>query len=209
MGLEFYKKDFIKRIKKLQEYRKKAHPNEFPLIDDTLNTMIDLVYYDKTDRSIQLTDLMADDYKFLQNYRYLWDNVRKFAKMSATDQYDSYSIDSSIEIDKDELFCLAHDFFKNGTDERTFQLFNDMYKRRARNVSVFEDPTIDFMADSIYLPYYRDVFIQLNRHNNFEDVSSLIHEYGHGIQHLVNYLPNLYQSIFAEIISSYFELISL
>ena len=41
MGMEkyYYEKEFLKRIKRLNAIRRKAHPNEYPIIDDTIRTM--------------------------------------------------------------------------------------------------------------------------------------------------------------------------
>ena len=58
------------------------------------------------------------------------------------------------------------------------------------------------------MAYYNDTFIRLNKKGTFDDVSSMIHEYGHAIQFSENYHPNLMNHPLAEIISVAFELLS-
>ena len=208
MEIFFYENEFRKRIKELKEIRKKSHPNERVLIDETIRTMINIIDYYKNNNDPKLVDAIESDYLFLKSNSFLWENVRKFALIDAPNIYGEFIFENSLDISDDEVIGLTHDFYKNATDKKTFDTFLKIYNKRNKNLGIFQDPTTEFVADTVFLPYYQDSFIQLNRKNTYDDVGALIHEYGHSIQHLTNFNPTLYDTVFAEVISVFFEIIS-
>ena len=208
MEMFFYENEFKKRIRALKEIRKKAHANERELIDVTITTMLDVIEDYKDTKPSELVTAMESDYRFLKSNSFLWEDVRKFAKMNCIDYYSEFIFENGLELTDDEILALTHDFYKSATDKETFEKFLKVFNKRHKTLGIFEDQYSEFVADSVYLPYYHDVFIQLNRKNTFEDVCSLVHEYGHAIQATTNFHPNIYNSCFAEIISVFYELIS-
>ena len=204
----YYEKEFLKRIKRLNAIRRKAHPNEYPIIDDTIRTMEIIIADAKRPKKKTLIESIEDDYDYLRENSFLWNYIRKFATLSVPEYYGDFVLDNILDLTDDEIFAYTHDFYRDATDKETFEQFLKIFAKRNKQVKLFQEKYSDFTADSVYLAYYNDIFIRLNKKGTFTDVASLIHEYGHGLQMTQNYHPNMLDNPYNEIISVTFELIS-
>lgn len=204
----YYEKEFLKRIKKLNVIRRKSHPNEYPIIDDTIRTMEIIIADAKRPKKKTLIESIEDDYEYLKDNNFLWNDVRKFATLSVPEYYGDFVLDNFLDLTDEEIFQYTHDFYRDITDKEMFELFLKIFAKRNKQVKLFQEKYSDFTADSVYLAYYNDTFIRLNKKGTFTDLASLIHEYGHAIQMYSNYHPNMLDNPYNEIISVTFELIA-
>lgn len=114
------------------------------------------------------------------------------------------------ELSDNDLIELVHDFFRESLDKKLYQTFSKCLKRRGQNI-YFHNLMGFREADCIYLDYFKEVLIRVYRKDDIDDVASLAHEFGHGIQFMENYSTDIYsrQRVFIEIVSSFFEILSL
>ena len=208
MEYDWYK---IYVMQKYEELKKLQPKNDTKEIRYAIATSEDLLNYRESRKKKPTTsEIFFRDYEKLKRSQMLWPDLSAFAK-SAKENINFNTDILKMCLSNEELLCLTHDFFKNATPKEIFKQFMHFYKQKNKNVHIFRNTSVDFYADSFYLPYYRDLFIQLKPRNEFEDASTLAHEYGHGIHFYNNFHPNIYYKnyIFIEIISTFFEYLML
>lgn len=114
-----------------------------------------------------------------------------------------------VSIKDKELLELINSFFSSALDQELYDLFRRMFDNRRELVSLHSMDYDMTIGESLFLPYYKSVYIRLKRFQDVKDPANLAHEYGHGIQFLNNYHPNFYwgASIFSETVSLFFEIL--
>ena len=110
-------------------------------------------------------------------------------------------------LNEDDLFTLTYDFFKN-LDSDIFKTFTILFNNKENNISFIKDK-----INSRYIGYtkkYPNNFIKIEmiKNNNITDLYTLVHEYGHAINHLNNdFNYTLYRKPFSEIESTFLEIL--
>lgn len=210
MQVNWYKKLFKERLRKLESMRKTVNGKELELISSTILILHDLLdTKDKffSEENFEM-EFLEQEYKNLVPSSFLWNSVREFSTFHFPDDIDVPMV-PDLKISNKDVLDLVHDFFKNATNKEIYELFMKLFKERKKYLHFVNSAPEDFYGDSIYLPYSNELFIQMTRQYEFADISTLAHEYGHGIQFLVSFHDNMYQKniVFIEIISMFFEMI--
>lgn len=195
---------------KLKELHKLRSLQESIEINDAIQAIKDELDYPT--RLPKLTEPQIFYYEFqkFKQANFLWGDFTNFVNIAKEEII--YGPDAlQARLSDEELFELSHDFYKNATTKRIFEQFMHFFNNRKKHAHILRDSNVNFYADTFYLPYYRELFIQLKPKNEFGDVATLNHEYGHGIHFINNYHGNFFKSnrIFIEIISTFFEYLSL
>ncbi|MBQ6841572.1 MAG: hypothetical protein IJO63_05635 [Bacilli bacterium] len=155
-------------------------------------------------------DLYLSEYLEFKKYNMIWPDLKKFASLGS--KGITFDVEKSkIALEPSQMFEMTHDFFRDATPQKTFEDFLHFYKNRRKDVHFITNSPESLYAESFYLPYYREHFIQMIPRNEFGDLSTLSHEYGHGIQFLNNYCQKWFSrnSLFIEIISTFYEFLTL
>lgn len=161
----------------------------------------------RIDENADISSEFFKEYLEFYNLRFLWKYLVNFYFKSDIDDIDLGN--------KTQLFSqadsmeLVHHFFKHGTSTKFYDDFLKLYKEKKNIDFVYGFPK-GFCAESFFLPYYDNFYIQAAPTYTFEDTITLCHEFGHGIQLLNNYQPKLFGKnyVFIELISSVFELLA-
>lgn len=177
-------------------------------IDQTLDVMRGLFYsFERSDLDIKtMLTKDAEMLKSIEEFRHLITPLSR--------EIDFDFIEKNVffpKINDEDYFSLIHDFFKEALDRELFKIFSEMFKKRNDLVHLYRLGGNGKEAASFFFPYYRQVHILLRRSGKIKDFSDLSHEYGHGLQYLMNYDPAylLDDMYFAEIVSTFFELLNL
>lgn len=183
---------------------------ELEKIDDTILTLESLMSeaaYRMIIGNVSTSYLLQREEVLLSDFQDFTPLIKTITDMDYVPTYDGY-----IPIPKltnEDVLELTYDFFKECTDREIFKLFRSMFKKR-KNLVHMERLGVQYIEPySIFLPFYKKVHIFLKRTKGIDDLTDLSHEYGHGIQYLVNYHSNYYgeNNIFSEIVSMFFELL--
>ncbi len=194
------------RLNSLEKLKKKASASQKVKIDDAISTILDLVndkqnYYNNY---LNPESIIEDDYKYLEKLRFLWPVINGFSK-----SYDEMFIpdDTRLKLNDKDLLELLNLFFKNATNKKIYEVFSKFFN--TKNIHFLKSGPDDFYADTAYIPYFDDIYIQMLKSDDFLDVITLAHEFGHGIHFLTNTNSHLLTSTnpFIEIVSTFFELI--
>lgn len=164
----------------------------------------------RREKAQKARDIFFNEYQVFKKSKFLWDDLITFAELGEEKiDFDDSALEANFS--KEELFALSHDFYRDATTKELFAQFMHFFKQRNRNVHIFKDPSLDFYADVFYLPYYKELFMQVKPRGEYGDVAVLNHEYGHGIHFLNNFHGNFYDknNVFIEIISTFFEYLTL
>ncbi len=198
MEYDWYKKIARDKVKGL-----KGNTPEILLARNTVSDLLNpekncIKYLPKT-----YTDL---EYMLLdiKKIRFAFQTFKDFNSIHSEDIVYNTSI-TRMEFSNEELVELMHDFYKNGTDKETYENFLKLYN--PNHLKIMRDSNTDFYANSFYLPYYKELYVQEKPLGEFTDLSTLCHEYGHGIQNINNfdYLVLYRNKLFIEIVSTFFE----
>ena len=205
MQLNWYNRDFRKKLRFFKKLRENATGKEKEILDASISIILDNLNYKQT-KAKNCQEQILLDYNFLTSYRFLWPFISDISKVTNDDITEIPF--PKIDVNNKELVGLVHDFFKNGTTKEIFELFCKLYYQR-KNLHFARIKYHNICAFSIFIPYDQSFFVQLARKNEFTDVAFLAHEYGHGIQKLMNYNSNAFINLkpFVEIVSMFFELI--
>ena len=108
-----------------------------------------------------------------------------------------------------EIIDYLHDFFKYGTNKKTWEIFQKIYNENKKSIRFINGDALDYTGEIIYLEFFKKFYIMGCRQNEFEDIMTFAHEFGHAIQFATNYKTSIYNelNIYIEIISIFFELI--
>ena len=139
---------------------------------------------------------------------FLWTDFTSFHTCSTKPMY--FSDFPELKLSNRQLLANTRTFFENATDENTLMTFNTLFSKHNKYTHIIRNTNADFYGECFFIPYFNDFYIQVKPHNTFDDIATLTHEYGHGIQFIQNYNPSLRSKnvIFSEIISSFFEFLS-
>lgn len=153
-----------------------------------------------------LDEIFESEYHYLTKYGFLWDYSKSLAKHTNDDILNIPYPNTNFN--KSEIIALVHDFFKNATSPRIYELYLQLSKRNPYFTS-FKNP--EFHADSIFIPFDSSFYTRINLRNEFSDIATIAHEYGHGIEFLLNYGNNRFNALapFLEIVATFFELLCL
>lgn len=201
-GLE----NFKDKYKRLVSLYNDASLSDKEKISFTLKTMRRNLFFKENNPAFTSDKLDSDYFYFLdgKDFAHVIERVSK-------ENWESRKKNVYCpRLSDDELYCLVHDFYRDMTDEETFKTFMYMFKRRdkwlhtTRLMEVNPDPW------SLFLPYFNEVHIRCRRDRlSLNDPVNLAHEYGHGVQFLTNFHPNIFSGneFYVEIVSIFFELL--
>lgn len=210
MQYNWYKKGLKQRLKYFEELKKSATGRDFDLICDTIDS-IKSIFEPTTPivpRNFDLASTLESDYLELSESRFLWPHIDGLASLP---QFDCPSLKSyTLKLNNKDILDLIHDFFKEKTDTKTYQTFLYFWQQRKRNLHFINDAPDYVFGESFFLPYNKEGFVEIQKKNEFADLPTIVHEYGHLIQFFYNYSSSLFNSllVFNEIVSTFFELIS-
>lgn len=204
-----YKKYIKSKLQYLKDLRKNIDDENLPLVLDSIDTLkciLSELNYQDDDR-IQFDLLMEEDFQHLKQSSNIWPSIYHIAKMP-TNNIDANM--PKLYLRKNDLESLVYDFFKDATDDKSFKTFLYFFKSRRTNICISNLLPDDFTAESYYLPFQKEGFIHMHKHNDISCLCSLSHEYGHLIQNYHNYdHTSLYDMFpFREIVSIFFELLA-
>lgn len=204
----WFKKDVDKKLSEL-----KSLPMTKKLVQ-AIDACEDLIFDEEDFKKYCIEDTanIAEEFykEFLvfNHLRFLWEWLLDF-------YFNAQNIEiiakpKNILISKEDATSLSHDFFKNATPKDVYFDFLKLFSQKDHFDYVYGAPS-DFCAESFFIPYFNDLYVQIAPSYCFDDVSTIAHEYGHGIQNLRNYEPKLYSTnyTFIEIISTFFDFLSL
>lgn len=155
-----------------------------------------------------IADVFYSEYLNLKKVEFMWNSLLDF-HFSSNKLSGSFS-NKQLILSESDILTLVHDFYKNATTKDIFNGFLKLYKQRKENFSFVTDIPNGFYADSYFIPYLNDFYVQIAPERSFNDVASIAHEYAHGIQLINNYHPNMYNVnfVFMEIISVFFDFLT-
>ena len=182
----------------------KVDPKERKKLEESLATL-KFVLNPPPDTKVTLPTLLCEEYKKLIKGQELWPVCQKMAKLSNLDIPD-YTY-PEITLRNEELLALTSQFFKNVTPPEVYERFIFLFNQR--KTCFLNSNILGFYADSLFLQYDQSFYIRLEKKNEFSDLATLVHEYGHGIQFLTTYNPEFFNelAVFSEIVSIFFELL--
>ncbi len=191
------------RLEKLQELRKNAKGESLVNIDK--NIEIILSELEREEREIDTLDELSYEMYKIQKMRPFMKTIKDFVV-----EYCYYPrIEKCAILGKKGQYELLHEFFSRAVDPELFKVFMDIFRYRESNI---HDAEYDGKSGrTIYLPYFDEVHIGINRHYTIEDLATLGHEFGHGIEYKTNYRENMFyeNGMFMEAVSVFFELLML
>lgn len=208
MQYNWFKEMLKHRYKELERLKQK-NPNN-SLIQESIAAIEEFFYYDKyvlNDRP-NLETKIEDDYLNLSKSCFIWPIIRKISTIEPFD-IPNYFV-PSINLSNKEMMEMVHDFYKNATDNKTYEMFMFYWNQRRKNLHFINKSPENEYASTYYLPYSKEAFIQIDSKHEFQDIPTIVHEYGHLIQFYLNYDANLFlkNHMYSEIVSIFFELIS-
>ena len=201
-----YNKDLRKKLKELESLRGKISQKKSTDLEESIaiikNYLIETTYVEE---SIEQT--LFDEYQNLIDSHNMWGLCEILAKYR-DDEIPNFSYPDLVLSD-DELLGLVHDFFKNATSKEIYEKFLGLLKQGENIYFVNRKRSLTFYADSMYLPFDESFYARMEKKNEFADISTMSHEFGHGIQFSTNYNGCLLTSLYAfhEIVSTFFELL--
>ena len=201
-----YYRELKQKLEKFIKMRNIVVPEQSADLEmtiDTIQTAIDKIKI--IERETVEEDILYAYYN-LKDYRFLWSFCENLAEY-ITDDMPKLP-ETTLKISDKEAMDLTHDFFKKCTPPDIYELFMHLFRQKKHFYFINEsEPT--FYADSLFLKFDKSFYAQMNRKYEFDDITTIAHEYGHGIQFLLNYHSSLFNQLapFSEIISTFFELI--
>ncbi len=191
------------RLEKLQELRKNAKGESLVTIDK--NIEIILSELEREERGIDTLDELSYEMYKIKKMRPFMGIIRDFVV-----EYCYYPrIEKCAILGKRGQYELLHEFFSKALDPELFNVFMDIFRYRDSNI---HDAEYNGKSGrTIYLPYFDEVHIGINRNYTIEDLATLGHEFGHGIEYKTNYRENMFyeNGMFMEAVSCFFEILML
>lgn len=201
-----WKKNLIKkRIQTLENIKtSKTNSDLITMIDDIKNIYELISRKQGTFLDYTCLELLTDNFSLMSEYDFLWDIFKCFSF------YNNVLMDYPYEeiktnFSNQDILDLTYEFYKNATDKEIFSTFEKLFDKS--NICFFEHSNVRFAADTLYLPYYKEMFTQIKTYGDVTDLSNLVHEFGHGIHLYNNYDKNVYKmnGILLEVVSTFFE----
>ncbi len=118
---------------------------------------------------------------------------------------------TSFNCTNEEKLELVNDFFQNGTNKAIYKIFSKILMNNQDNIKFISQPAKDdekLLGETILMS--KDKYlINVYLNNNFGDIITLAHEFGHAIHMSKNKDRTIYRDLnpSQEIISSFFELL--
>ncbi len=212
--LNWYKIHFGQQLEELYRLKEKASGKQLIKINQTIRIItlsideLDLLQYQsRFQEEITLADKLWSEWDSrLGDSRYL-QILEPLSEMPfLTEEKKNFY---APKLGDEELFEILREFFIKATDREIYGYFKRVFKKRNRYVHtdrLMEDGPV---ADTLYLPHYDRAHIRLKRQDAVEDFTGFSHEFGHALQFLLAFHPNILSSnyIFSEIVSIFFELL--
>ena len=201
-----YYKALRKKLKEFESIRGKVSEDKKEELEESIKTIKDYLIKPYT-ISETIEECLLSEYQSLIGSQNLWPLCENLAKHVDDDMpYYPYP---DLVLSNNDLLELTHDFFKNATSKEIYQLFLKLYRQRKNAYFVDGQDELSFYADSMYLPFDKSYYLRIEKKNEFADVATMAHEYGHGIQFLTNYRGTLLTTLYAfhELISTFCELL--
>ena len=195
-----------KKLKEFESLRGKVSEDKKEELEESIKTIKSYLIKPYTILET-LEECLFSEYQSLIGSQKLWPLCENLAK-HVDDDMPHYPYPDLI-LTNNDLLELTHDFFKNATSKEIYQLFLKLYRQRKNAYFVDGQYELSFYADCMYLPFDKSFYLRIEKRNEFADVATMAHEYGHGIQFLTNYSGTLLTSLYAfhELISTFFELL--
>ncbi len=191
------------RLDKLYELRKSANGESLIRINKNIEIILDELAKD---------EISDDSFDELAYEMYKIKTMKSFMRIirDFVIDYSYYPrIERAASLGKRGQYEILHEFFSMALDPDLFKIFMSIFRYRDSNI---HDAEYDGKAGrTIYLPYFDEVHIGINRNYTIEDLVTLGHEYGHGIEFKTNYRENMCveNEMFMEVVSKFFELLLL
>ena len=199
-----YYNELKRKLKEFRSLRNKVSSDKLAILDYDISTLMDNL---KQPRKIKVTleEVLFREYQNLISSENLWRYCEELSRY-VCDDIPKFPYPYLV-LSYSDILELTHDFFKNVISKEIYSLFLKLYKQRKNFFIHSED--VGFHGDSLYLQYDESFYTRLEKKNEFADISTMAHEYGHGIQFLTNFNGTLLNSLYAfhEIVSTFFELL--
>lgn len=201
-----YYKALRKKLKEFESLRGKVSIDKKEELEESIKTIKSYLTKPYTIPET-IEECLLSEYQNLIGSQNLWPLCENLARHVDDDlPYYPYP---DLVLTNNDLLELTHDFFKNATPKEIYLLFLKLYRQRKNAYFIDGPDALNFYADSMYLPFDSSFYLRIEKKNEFADVATMAHEYGHGIQFLTNYSGTLLTSLYAfhELISTFFELL--
>ena len=204
MQKNWYNKELKEKLQLFHDLYKKCNEEEKQVLSESIETILSVLTKYRRERQ-EINELILEEYYALIDYKNLWSIPEEMAKFFQDE--DTYNFEFYLPISNNDVIDLTHEFFKKGTNKQFYELFLQLLKQR-KNIHFIKTNDL-FYADILFLAYDKSIYLQMKRRNEFLDIPALAHEFGHGIQFLMNYNKSIYGELnpYSEIISTFFELI--
>lgn len=151
-------------------------------------------------------DTVVYDYQFFKAFPFVTELIYDSEKLPDL-LLGEYTYQRQISLN--EAFEIVHDFYKQ-TDDKIFSAFLKLFSQRFTHFKFYNALKSSFYCGNTYLSETaNEVFISVNKANNISLATIITHEYGHGIDFLLNHQNCMIsaKAQFDEIISIFMELI--
>ena len=206
-----FKNELKEKQKELEKILLRTPQSSKKIILDTIDSIRINLSKERIPGSIDI--LLEEDYKELISSRFLWSQIQELSAIKSDTQEieeDNFNLTPEYwSMSIKEIIDYLHDFFKYGTNKKTWEIFQKIYNENKKSIRFINGDALDYTGEIIYLEFFKKFYIMGCRQNEFEDIMTFAHEFGHAIQFATNYKTSIYKelNIYIEIISIFFELI--
>lgn len=208
MAKNWYMDVLGSRLEKLYSLKPTCNPEDISKINDTIE-LLEILVYGMDDYA----DAMQGD--FLG--RVELERDRLFLVKPYIDMIEPLSKRDGIAESKKnhgirkysegELLEVIDGFLGTALDNDFYKKLRKIIKKSSKYVHMSRIGEMDGDGEAIYLPYFDELLIRIKRIDTINDLGSLAHEFGHGLQDFTNFNRQLYNEkcMFVEIVSIFFE----
>ena len=202
-----YEKELKVKLRRYKRILDTLNPEQQEILRESIETIELNLAKEKIQDTDSLEDALINEYDNLKEFESFWPIIEEFTDFIEDEDSDRYPY-PDIDMSNKEILTLTYDFFKNGTSKYFFSLFEQLFKQR-RKIHFVNSSVPGFYGDTLFLNYDKSFYVQIGRLHEFNDIVVMAHEYGHGIQYLINYNRNIFYGLFpfSEVVSIFFELI--
>ena len=202
-----YEKELKVKLRRYKRILDILNPEQQEILRESIETIELNLAKEKMQDTDSLEDALINEYDNLKESESFWPIIEGFTDFIEDEDSDRYPY-PDIDMSNKEILTLTYDFFKNGTSKYFFSLFEQLFKQR-RRIYFVNSSVPGFYGDTLFLNYDKSFYVQIGRMHEFNDIAVMAHEYGHGIQYLINYNRNIFYGLFpfSEVVSIFFELI--